>query len=120
MTDQEGTTVTHVAGSCITFDGHMRQRCEWCGCVLIDYELSRVMVQNKPDGSPGDPPGSWAPGALVRTYNASVGGGVGSVVEPEPSEQDPDCVKPPDDCCLRLPPELTLNVQRVVEDEYPW
>lgn len=59
-------TTSHIAGPLTTIDRRMVQRCSYCGEILVTYDLSRVMVANKPDGSPGDPPRGWADGAIVR------------------------------------------------------
>lgn len=77
--DVEPGQVTHIAGSCITMFGrYMRQRCEWCGVVLLEYDLARIAV---PVGQPG-PPASWAPGVLVR-----VDGALSAEVEPVVEEE---------------------------------
>lgn len=37
--------ITHIAGLVVHLDGQrLRQRCAWCGAVLIDEDLSRVQV----------------------------------------------------------------------------
>ena len=58
----------HFAGLKITVDGKMRQRCAWCGKLLIDVDLERVAV---PVDQPGEP-ATWLPGTLVEVLgNAS-------------------------------------------------
>lgn len=57
--------VIHIAGYAARIGPHLRQRCAWCGAVLIDVDLRGVAIENKPDGSPGDPPGGWETSALV-------------------------------------------------------
>lgn len=52
--------VVHIAGMVCQIGPLMRQRCAWCGEVLIDYDLSRM-------ASTGDfEIHGWAPGALVE------------------------------------------------------
>ncbi len=54
--------ITHIAGPDITIDGrYLRQRCAWCGDVLLEYDLERVAV---PVGQTG-PPVTWPLGSLV-------------------------------------------------------
>jgi hypothetical protein len=54
--------VTHIAGPDIQVGSLLRQRCAWCGVIMTDYDLTRVMV---PEGQ--DPrPATWAQGVLVR------------------------------------------------------
>ena len=55
-------SVTHIAAPPITInDRHMRQRCGWCGDILIDYDLARVAVPVGTDPTPA----TWPTGALV-------------------------------------------------------
>jgi hypothetical protein len=68
----------------------LRQRCAWCGYLLIDYDLSRVMV---PTGQEGSGPGAWPVGGLVR-----VDGFASYVVEHE------DGAPLPIDSCTRETP----------------
>lgn len=58
--------VAHVAGIELTVDGkHMRQRCSWCGVVLIDQNLELVAVQMPEDGSDPPPVRAWPAGEWV-------------------------------------------------------
>lgn len=101
--DRGRVTESHVAGLAITWDGRfVRQRCAWCGAVLVDHDLGYVMVETPSDGSTPEPPPTWPVDALVRidghmryTVNTEeqLGEGQGEVV--------------PDDCCMRLDPEVT-------------
>lgn len=53
---------THIAGLALTVGDHyLRQRCGWCGEVLIEYDLARVAVPIGQDPTPA----TWEPGALV-------------------------------------------------------
>lgn len=55
-------TVTHIAAPQVTIDDRfMRQRCAWCGDVLLEYDLTRVAV---PVGQ-NPTPATWPTGALV-------------------------------------------------------
>jgi hypothetical protein len=55
------TAVIHIAGPDITIGPHVRQRCAWCGALLIDYNLDRVAI---PVGQ--DPLlGLWGGGDLI-------------------------------------------------------
>lgn len=81
-------SVTHIAGEQLTIDGRWtRQRCGWCGEILMEFDLARVAV---PADQPG-PPAMWPTGELVtRDGNASW------VVDPAPASL-------PDDACGRNP-----------------
>ena len=55
------TAVIHIAGPDVRYGALLRQRCSWCGAVLIDYDLRLIMV---PVGQ--DPmPATWPFGELV-------------------------------------------------------
>ena len=97
---------THIAGLDLTWDGRFqRQRCAWCGVTLLDYDLSMIQVMVEEDGT-AKAPGFWAVGALVHTED-----GVSQVIEAEYHElaegDTTPAVKVPDDCCMRLDPEVT-------------
>lgn len=82
----------HIAGPDIQVGSQLRQRCAWCGAVLIDYALERIAV---PVGQ--DPrPGRWAPGALV-----AVDGGASWAVEHE------DGAELPPEACAQLDHSVT-------------
>lgn len=91
--------IVHIAGVTITVHGtHQRQRCSWCGAILQDYDLTRVMVQTPPDGSEPDGPPSWQVGAQVAHDGAAWW-----------VENDEDTEKLAEASCARLPPEMTLR-----------
>lgn len=100
-------SITHIAGVDLTVSGvHIRQRCSWCGHVLIDCDLTRIAVAMSPTGPVQDVdarPGTWKIGALVR-----VDGYVSMTVEPEMGETG-EQNKLPGDACALLPPEMTLG-----------
>lgn len=53
--------IIHIAGPDIRVDTLLRQRCAWCGELLLDYDLDRIAV---PEGC--DPtPSVWTVGKLV-------------------------------------------------------
>lgn len=127
------TTVTHLAGPLIRFGTHQRQRCSWCGYVLIDDDLTRVNAPIEPcsycgtswtdesadetcqrteDGphrfQPPKPPSGWPFEALVEV---TTDGGFRASATVEPHlHADGTCI-PPDNACMRVPPELTLAVE---------
>jgi hypothetical protein len=83
--------VIHIAGNDVQVNAQLRQRCAWCGALLIDYNLERVSV---PEGT--DPrPATWPIGGLV-----AVDGGLSYVVEHEDGPL-------PDGACGTLDPEVT-------------
>jgi len=86
--------VTHIAGADIIIGGRrLRQRCSWCGAILLDYDLANVAVQVVP-GDEAMPPATWPVGRLVR-----VRGGM--------SESLPESDQLPDDACGNVDDEVT-------------
>lgn len=86
-------SVTHIAGPDITISGeygeYLRQRCGWCGAVLLEYDLTRVAV---PAGT--DPrPATWPANSLV-TIDGHAAIAMGNVD------------RLPDDACARNPATL--------------
>jgi len=101
--------VVHIIGMDVTVDGHLRrQRCAWCGQLLVNDDLSRMAWTLNEDGSDPGPPGPWPMGALVEIVGDS---------KPEPGEVlgfrgmrivEVEDGKLPDNACARLDPEVTL------------
>ena len=95
-------TVTHLAAMSVTVDGYLRQRCAWCGWLLIDQDMTRVRALDGAAERAGWPRGAlgWMPGTLVEVTggNPTV---TRVVVVPA------DGIKVPESCCTRLPPEVT-------------
>lgn len=56
------SSIVHIAGPDIHVDQLLRQRCAWCGAVLMDYDLARVAVPEGQDRGIG----TWPVGALVE------------------------------------------------------
>lgn len=90
---------THVAGLDVTKDGRwVRQRCAWCGTVLVDEDATNVARPieegvNPEEMTPAQWVGVWAMGAMVK-----IDGPVRSRVEGEVY---------PDDACLAVDPAIT-------------
>jgi hypothetical protein len=83
--------VTHIAGVDVMIGGRrLRQRCAWCGAVLLDYDLTRVAML----GDDPEPPATWPPGRLVR-----VDGPMSTTLEEEEEL--------PDDACASVHDEVT-------------
>jgi hypothetical protein len=100
----ESTTIVHLAGPCIRFENLQRQRCLWCGSVLVDDDLERMAFPINEDGSVPDPPKGFP---FERFVEVTKSGGfrATSVVEVEPLEDG--SVRVPDNACMRMPAELT-------------
>jgi hypothetical protein len=55
-------SIVHIAGNDVQVGAQLRQRCAWCGALVVDYELDRIAV---PEGQ--DPrPATWPVGGLVE------------------------------------------------------
>lgn len=133
--DDSVTTTIHLSGPVIAYEARVRQRCAWCGFVICDDDLTRMAFPVEPcsrcgvayseetaegeciqgdsvqfgtshDFAMPDPPKGFVEGAFLE-ITLDPGGFRGtSVVEPEPSETE-GSVKVPENCCMRLPAELT-------------
>jgi hypothetical protein len=55
------TAVIHIAGLRVHVGPYLRQRCAWCGAVLIDYDLTRTAVPTGTDPTPS----TWPVADLV-------------------------------------------------------
>lgn len=90
-------STTHLAGIHVTKDGrYVRQRCAWCGEILVDEDASlvqRPIEDIRGDETPAEFVGTWPAATLVR-----IDGPVRSVVESD---------RYPEDCCMALDPEIT-------------
>lgn len=92
--ERNSATVTHIAANEVTIGANrLRQRCAWCGAVLLDYDLERVGVAVEP-GEVAESPAVWPMGRLVRVF-----GGQSYVL--------PDANELPDDACASLDDEVT-------------
>jgi hypothetical protein len=87
------SALVHIVGMYCRINDRLRQRCTWCGAVLIDVDTANMAV---PEGQEGGP-GTWPVGALVR-----VDGNLTYVVD----HVDGDPL--PEDACGRLDPEVTV------------
>jgi len=85
--------IVHIAGVDVQVGALLRQRCSWCGAVLIDYDLDRIAV---PVGQ--DPrPATWPVGELVARD------GVASYIV-----EHVDGADLPAESCARLDPAVTV------------
>lgn len=53
--------VVHIVGTRVQIGELLRQRCAWCGAVLIDYDLAGIAVPLGQDPTPA----TWVEGSLV-------------------------------------------------------
>lgn len=54
--------VVHIAGPHVQVGIQLRQRCGWCGALLLDYALDRIAVPAGQDRTPA----TWPAGELVE------------------------------------------------------
>jgi len=58
----------HIASHHVQVDTHLRQRCGWCGTLLLNYALDRLAVPKDQNPSPH----TWPTGHLIEvTTDAS-------------------------------------------------
>ena len=85
---------SHIVGLDVEIGPYLRQRCGWCGTILLDYDLRNVMVQQI-DGE-DESVGTWPVGEVIR-----VDGNMSSIVEHTRGDQLPE------DNCAALDPSVT-------------
>ena len=79
-------SVTHIAGPVLSRGGrYIRQRCSWCGAVLIDVDITRDRVET-----------TWTVEAFVRCQE----GAPPTFVKGEPVSTDLLEHGAPHDCCM--------------------
>lgn len=88
--------VVHIAGLDVQVGPYLRQRCSWCGAVLIDVDLRNVNFQISED-DPNPKYATWEVGKLV-----CVDENVKYIVEHE------DGAKLPPQACAMLDPSVTV------------
>jgi hypothetical protein len=84
--------LVHIAGPDIQIGPLLRQRCAWCGAVLLDYDLTRMAVLAGQDPRPA----TWPPGELI-----AVDGPTSWYVAHEDGDELPA------GACARLDPAVT-------------
>lgn len=84
------TAVIHIVGVDVQVGDQLRQRCSWCGAVLIDYDLTRVATID------GKPPATFPVGELL-----AIEGAMAWTVDHNAGDQLPD------GCCGRLDHDVT-------------
>lgn len=98
MTSKEQTEIIHFAGPVCTFGTISRQRCQWCGALIQEYDLTKVAIEeaSRPPERQGKPLEaddlSWWDGLV------SVDGNWRAAVD-EPEDQ-----KAPERSCMVLLP----------------
>lgn len=87
-------TTTHIVGLGLGVGTLERQRCAWCGEVLVDVDLANIA---SPDGKVGSL--LWECGALLEVYGEEDGRPRGWCVVKDTGELPANCcakqVKPP-------------------------
>lgn len=83
---RDAENMIHIAGHPVRVGPVMKQRCAWCGYMIAEYDLRLIAVPNKDDGSPGDPPGSYPEGDLIRVSSTP---GMRSQIVVEHKDGDP-------------------------------
>jgi hypothetical protein len=89
----------HIAGFEVQFAERIRQRCSWCGEVLIDQELALVTMH------PWSEFTVWPAGKQILHD-----GNLWTVLEDEPGDM-PGTTNVDLRSCMRLPPELTISTK---------
>lgn len=95
-------TVAHIAGLQMQFGALVRQRCGWCGTLMVDDDLTKMSVPTGQELGPSFfPAGEW-----VETHSPDGRGGVWVVLDPPEPEPD-GTFKAPENSCMKMHPEVT-------------
>jgi len=62
--------VLHLVGVDVQVGSVRRQRCAWCGALLVEDDFSRMAWSLNEDGSDPGPPGPWPVFAVVAVTGA--------------------------------------------------
>ncbi len=86
---------SHIAAQPVEIGPHLRQRCAWCGTVLLDYDLRKLayLTVTPPEERK---PSTWPAGEIIRRN-----GHLSETVEHK--QGDPV----PADCCATIDPAAT-------------
>lgn len=90
--------VIHIAGMPVQVGSEYRQRCAWCGEIIVDGDLAREMVA---PGSERHGPGYFGLNELVEVVKN--GGFTGTAVIPHE-----DGASVPRNCCAAAPLKLSV------------
>lgn len=97
-------SVTHFAGPDVQCGPQLRQRCSWCGAVLVDVDLSRTATVVAEGEEPGQYP-RWPMGELVQVWGD---GTVSNTIDADELEtHDDGSRKLPPDSCARIDHSVT-------------
>lgn len=103
----ELSEVLHLVGPVVTVGTAMRQRCSWCGALILDHDLAKISRMLEPGEDPDNPdpwkPATWPFGGLVAM--AGVFPAVTWVVEPEYHEDGTP--KVPESSCMNVDDAVT-------------
>lgn len=104
---QELPSQVHLVGPDITVGTVQRQRCVWCGAMILEYDLANVSVQLQPGDDPENPPrpAVWPSGSLVLMTGTFPQ--MTTTIENVEHPRDTDSFAIPENSCLGLDPEIT-------------
>jgi hypothetical protein len=99
---------SHLAAPALHWLTHVRQRCAWCGTILIDQDLTRVAYKINEDEGIGESTYHTIPTWPVDQWTCRDG----AMTFTEDIEMnDQGIIKCREDSCMMLPYELTLSVE---------
>lgn len=99
--EREPITQTHIVGVEVILDQRQRQRCAWCGAVLLDNDLTRMAILEDVPGQDAGKPASFPVGKLLRITGAEGEPRMFEQIEPGEDGQLPD------DACGKVSDEVT-------------
>jgi hypothetical protein len=100
------TGTVHIAGFEVQFAERIRQRCAWCGEILLDQELALVAIHVDPDDFNSNMTFSVWPAGKQVLHD----GNYWSLLEDLPADL-PGIINVDPRSCTRIPPELTIETK---------
>lgn len=123
-TDQDPPGQVHIAGPDLQVSGVVRQRCAWCGALILEHDLANMASpiecvdcedQGGEDGQPcptckrTEPmrPAVWTPGALVLVQGTwpRMTTTIEPVVQPDGTPEGAFAIPP--NSCMSIEPDVT-------------
>jgi hypothetical protein len=106
MDDLDG--VVHIVGPDTIVNGRRRQRCLWCGALLVDDNLAAMGWPLDEDGTDPGPPAPWKVGTFMEVLGEIAQGDYSiRTTADDPGPDETGNTPLPDRCCAILDPEIT-------------
>lgn len=99
----------HIVGPALTVHGVERQRCMWCGALLLEHDLANMAVSLAPGDDPENPPkpATWEVGALLLVTGTFPRVSMALEAREHPEGGPEGAFVIPDNACMALDVDVT-------------